>query len=70
MGFWDSLPAEAGLSFGNSAEFWLNAPRAFDLWDAQNSHGRIQMVLQLDRYDKIFDRSFNRCYQSYYKKTV
>jgi addiction module HigA family antidote len=24
--------------FGNSPEFWLNAQRAVDLWDAQNSH--------------------------------
>jgi len=26
--------------FGNSPEFWLNAQRAVDLWDAQNSHGK------------------------------
>ena len=26
--------------FGNSAEFWLNAQRAVDLWDAQQSIGR------------------------------
>ena len=25
--------------FGNSPEFWLNAPRAVDLWPAQNSLG-------------------------------
>jgi addiction module HigA family antidote len=24
--------------FGNSPEFWLNAQRAVDLWDAQNSN--------------------------------
>ena len=24
--------------FGNSPEFWLNAQRAVDLWDAQSSH--------------------------------
>jgi len=24
--------------FGNTAEFWLNAQRACDLWDAQQSH--------------------------------
>ncbi len=24
--------------FGNSPEFWLNAQRSVDLWDAQNSH--------------------------------
>jgi len=24
--------------FGNSPEFWLNAQRAVDLWDAQNIH--------------------------------
>jgi addiction module HigA family antidote len=26
--------------FGNSAEFWLNAQRAVDLWDAEQSIGR------------------------------
>ena len=25
--------------FGNSAEFWLNAQRAIDLWDAEQSIG-------------------------------
>jgi len=25
--------------FGNSAEFWLNAQRAVDLWDAQQAAG-------------------------------
>ena len=25
--------------FGNSAEFWLNAQRAVDLWDAEQSAG-------------------------------
>lgn len=25
--------------FGNSPEFWLNAQRAVDLWDAQQQHG-------------------------------
>ncbi|MEQ8204072.1 MAG: HigA family addiction module antitoxin [Smithellaceae bacterium] len=24
--------------FGNTAEFWLNAQRAVDLWDVENSH--------------------------------
>ena len=24
--------------FGNSPEFWLNAQRSVDLWDAQNSY--------------------------------
>jgi addiction module HigA family antidote len=24
--------------FGNKAEFWLNAQRAYDLWEAQQSH--------------------------------
>ncbi len=24
--------------FGNTAEFWLNAQRAYDLWNAQQSH--------------------------------
>lgn len=24
--------------FGNTAEFWLNAQRAYDLWEAQQSH--------------------------------
>jgi plasmid maintenance system antidote protein VapI len=26
--------------FGNSAEFWLNAQRAVDLWDAAQAIGR------------------------------
>jgi antitoxin HigA-1 len=26
--------------FGNSPEFWLNAPRAVDLWDADREIGR------------------------------
>jgi addiction module HigA family antidote len=26
--------------FGNSAEFWLNAQRAVDLWDAEQAIGR------------------------------
>jgi addiction module HigA family antidote len=26
--------------FGNSAEFWLNAQRAVDLWDATHAIGR------------------------------
>ncbi len=25
--------------FGNSAEFWLNAQRAIDLWDAEQKAG-------------------------------
>jgi addiction module HigA family antidote len=25
--------------FGNAPEFWLNAQRAVDLWDAQQQHG-------------------------------
>jgi antitoxin HigA-1 len=25
--------------FGNTPEFWLNAQRAVDLWDAQQQHG-------------------------------
>ena len=24
--------------FGNTAEFWLNAQRAYDLWEAQHTH--------------------------------
>jgi addiction module HigA family antidote len=24
--------------FGNTAEFWLNAQRAYDLWEAQQTH--------------------------------
>ena len=24
--------------FGNTAEFWLNAQRAYDLWEVQQSH--------------------------------
>lgn len=24
--------------FGNTAEFWLNAQRAYDLWEAEQSH--------------------------------
>jgi antitoxin HigA-1 len=27
-----------GRLFGNSPEFWLNAQRAVDLWDAQSNH--------------------------------
>ncbi len=26
--------------FGNTPEFWLNAQRAYDLWQAQKSYGR------------------------------
>lgn len=26
--------------FGNTPDFWLNAQRAVDLWDAQNQHKR------------------------------
>jgi addiction module HigA family antidote len=26
--------------FGNTSEFWLNAQRAVDLWEAQKNHGR------------------------------
>jgi hypothetical protein len=35
-GLWSQKEATAPLSrlFGNSAEFWLNAQRAVDLWDA------------------------------------
>ncbi len=32
--------------FGNSAEFWLNAQRAVDLWDAEQSIG--QKVEQIE----------------------
>lgn len=27
-----------GRLFGNAAEFWLNAQRAHDLWEAQQAH--------------------------------
>ena len=27
-----------GRLFGNTAEFWLNAQRAHDLWEAQQAH--------------------------------
>jgi addiction module HigA family antidote len=29
-----------GRLFGNSPEFWLNAQRAVDLWDAEQAIGR------------------------------
>lgn len=32
--------------FGNSAEFWLNAQRAVDLWDAGRSLGRSIMRIK------------------------
>jgi hypothetical protein len=35
-----------------------------------NRFGSSDGSVLFDRYDKIFDRSFNRCYQLYYKKTV
>ncbi len=35
--------------FGNSAEFWLNAQRALDLWRAERSlKGRIRRIKPLD----------------------
>ena len=30
-----------GCFFGNSPEFWLNAQRAVDLWDASQSLGKV-----------------------------
>jgi plasmid maintenance system antidote protein VapI len=34
--------------FGNSPEFWLNAQRAVDLWDAaRNIKGKIDHILPL-----------------------
>lgn len=37
-----------GRFFGNSAEFWLNAQRAVDLWDAEQAIGG-----ELDRIEVL-----------------
>jgi antitoxin HigA-1 len=35
--------------FGNTPEFWLNAQRAIDLWDAQEHHAKeIERIKPLD----------------------
>jgi addiction module HigA family antidote len=36
-----------GDAFGMSAEFWLNAQRATDLWKAQQTHKKISLLPQL-----------------------
>lgn len=38
-----------GRLFGNSPEFWLNAQRAVDLWDAEQAiHDDVQRIEPLD----------------------
>jgi antitoxin HigA-1 len=34
------MALKLGRLFGNSPEFWLNAQRAADLWDAQQEFGK------------------------------
>lgn len=33
-----TMALRLGRLFGNTAEFWLNAQRAYDLWSAQQAH--------------------------------
>ena len=35
-----------GRFFGNSPEFWLNAQRAVDLWDASKSLGKVALQIR------------------------
>jgi addiction module HigA family antidote len=35
-----------GCFFGNSPEFWLNAQRAVDLWDASQSLGKLKSQIR------------------------
>ena len=35
-----------GRFFGNSPEFWLNAQRAVDLWDAFKSLGKVTLQIR------------------------
>lgn len=35
-----SMALRLSTLFGNSAEFWLNAQRSYDLWEAKKQHGK------------------------------
>lgn len=35
-----SMALRLSRLFGNSPEFWLNAQRAYDLWEARKQHGK------------------------------
>src|SRR3990170_1683587 len=46
-----SMALRLSRLFGNSPEFWLNAQRALDLWEAENrTRGAIDHIKPLEKY--------------------